>query len=339
MRTVVMLLCLAGLAQAAETLWLDELDLKGIAQDWREARRNQSVEGNALRIGGQTFERGIGTHANSRWGLDLHGTATQFSTQFSALVGVDDEVNGNPEASIEFFLVGDGKTLWKSGVMKAKQAAQAVEIDLTGVQNLKLLVTDGGNGDRYDHADWAMAKVLYTGAKPTPRSYQPRAPYILTPKPPATPRINGARVFGARPGNPFLFTIPATGDRPMTFAAENLPEGLALDPATGHITGSVTTAGGYTATLVARNALGEDRKELRIEIGETICLTPPLGWNSSGTAGRVRWMPKRSSPPPRPWPTPASSTTAGPTSTSTTPGRASGAAPSAPSSPTRSSPT
>ena len=56
---------------------------------------------------------------------------------------------------------------------------------------------------------------------------------VLTPKPGPEPRINGARVFGVRPGSPFLFTIPATGERPMTFAVENLPEGLVLDAATG----------------------------------------------------------------------------------------------------------
>ncbi len=47
----------------------------------------------------------------------------------------------------------------------------------------------------------------------------PVAPYILTPAAPATPRINGANVFGVRPGSPFLFTIPATGERPMEFSA------------------------------------------------------------------------------------------------------------------------
>ncbi|HUZ07465.1 MAG TPA: alpha-galactosidase, partial [Candidatus Paceibacterota bacterium] len=49
------------------------------------------------------------------------------------------------------------------------------------------------------------------------------APYILTPPAPHTPRINGPDVFGVRPGSPFLYTIPATGDRPMTFSADHLP--------------------------------------------------------------------------------------------------------------------
>ena len=37
--------------------------------------------------------------------------------------------------------------------------------------------------------------------------------YILTPKAAPTPRINGARIFGVRPGSEFLFTIAATGIR------------------------------------------------------------------------------------------------------------------------------
>ena len=71
----------------------------------------------------------------------------------------------------------------------------------------------------------------------------PVAPYILTPPAPATPRINGADVFGVRPGSPFLFTIPATGDRPMTFSVSHLPRGLKVDAATGRITGSLKKKG------------------------------------------------------------------------------------------------
>ncbi len=107
-----------------------------------------------------------------------------------------------------------------------------------------------------------------------------RAAEILTPKPPATPRINGARVFGVRPGSPFLFTIPATGDEPITFSAEGLPDGLTLDAKTGRITGKLAAAGEHKVKLTASNALGKDTKPLVIKVGEQICLTPPMGWNS-----------------------------------------------------------
>ena len=48
------------------------------------------------------------------------------------------------------------------------------------------------------------------------------APVILTPKPAATPCINGPKIFGVRPGSPFLYSIPASGYRPRTFSAVGL---------------------------------------------------------------------------------------------------------------------
>ena len=66
----------------------------------------------------------------------------------------------------------------------------------------------------------------------------------------------------------------------MTFSAEGLPKGLKLDPESGIISGKVKKAGTYKITLKATNDLGSDERELRIVIGNEICLTPPLGWNS-----------------------------------------------------------
>ena len=104
--------------------------------------------------------------------------------------------------------------------------------------------------------------------------------YILTPPAPATPRINGAKITGVRPGHPFLFQIPATGERPLTFTAKRLPRGLSLDPQTGLITGSVVKPGTYRVQLTAKNNLGAAKRELRVVVGENISLTPPMGWNS-----------------------------------------------------------
>src|SRR5581483_11109499 len=103
---------------------------------------------------------------------------------------------------------------------------------------------------------------------------------ILTPKPAAAPRLNNARVFGVRPGHPFFFQIAATGDRPMTFAADKLPAGLALDAARGLISGQLDAVGTFAVTLRATNAKGSAEAPLQIEVGEKIALTPPMGWNS-----------------------------------------------------------
>lgn len=120
-----------------------------------------------------------------------------------------------------------------------------------------------------------------------PAVQQPAAPavpdlsqYILTPKPAETPRINGARVFGVRLGSEFLYTVAATGVRPMTFSVENLPEGLKIDARTGQITGRIAAPGEYTVKLSAKNARGTYDRDLRIVVGDRIALTPPMGWNS-----------------------------------------------------------
>jgi alpha-galactosidase len=127
---------------------------------------------------------------------------------------------------------------------------------------------------------------------PSPPAATPAV--VLTPKASPKPRINSAKVFGVRPGSPFLFTIAATGDRPMTFAAAGLPAGLQLDPKTGRITGLLTTKGESVVTFRAQNALGVAEQKFKIVCGTQIGLTPAMGWNSwncfasAVTAGHVR---------------------------------------------------
>lgn len=96
------------------------------------------------------------------------------------------------------------------------------------------------------------------------------------------PKINLASVFGASPQKPFLLRIPATGERPMQFAAENLPEGLKLEG--NIISGSIAEEGNYEVTLIAENALGKASKQLVLEIApNNSIVTPLLGfttWNA-----------------------------------------------------------
>jgi hypothetical protein len=110
-------------------------------------------------------------------------------------------------------------------------------------------------------------------------------PYILTPYPPAKPKINGANVFGAHPNHQFLYKIPATGKKPLTFSVDSLPAGLKLDAATGIISGIISQKGDYRVTLMVHNKLGAATKKFTIKIGDLIGLTPALGWNSWNAFG------------------------------------------------------
>ena len=115
---------------------------------------------------------------------------------------------------------------------------------------------------------------------PTTTDQQPATAIVLTPRPAAAPRINGPSVFGLRPGAPLLYTIPATGERPMEFSIAALPSGLRVDPAHGRITGSLQERGEYQLVLKAQNSRGMAERKFKIVVGDRIALTPPMGWNS-----------------------------------------------------------
>jgi alpha-galactosidase len=103
---------------------------------------------------------------------------------------------------------------------------------------------------------------------------------LRTPLPPPTPHLNGPKIYGARPGRPFLYRIPCTGDRPIKFSAKNLPATLKLDRQTGIISGKTPEKPGeFLVTIRASNVLGADSRPLRIVVGDTLGLTPQMGWN------------------------------------------------------------
>jgi alpha-galactosidase len=270
----------SGAAEESKIVWLDELDVSKAFAGWGSSKVNKSVDGNVLTINAVKYERGIGTHSAGQFNIKLN----KDSVRFTGLVGVDYEIaaspNGRMTASIEFVVLGDDKLLWRSGVMKAKTSAKAFDIDVSGVDILRLLVSDGGDSINYDHADWVDAKFVVLGKRPIAIDPVRPKPYILTPKPGPKPHLTGAKIFGVRPGSEFLFTVTATGKRPMKFAAKDLPEGLSLDAETGRITGFIERRGEYKVKFIAENNVGRDERDFKIVVGDTICLTPPMGWNS-----------------------------------------------------------
>jgi alpha-galactosidase len=103
---------------------------------------------------------------------------------------------------------------------------------------------------------------------------------ILTPQPPLKPVINGPSVYGVRPGNDILYKIPVTGKQPTKVKVNNLPSGCVFDESSGIISGKIAGKGKYPVIIIATNKHGVDKKKFTLHVGETIALTPPMGWNS-----------------------------------------------------------
>ncbi|WP_257349004.1 endo-alpha-N-acetylgalactosaminidase family protein [Pseudalkalibacillus decolorationis] len=145
-----------------ETTYISDLDWLNASNGWGPVERDisnggqGSGDGQTLTINGETFEKGLGVHANSEVVYFLDGNASSFQ----AKVGVDDEMLDSSAASIVFQVWGDGKKLYDSGLMTAEDDAKNVDVNIEGVENLKLVVTDSGNGVGSDHGDWGAAKVI-----------------------------------------------------------------------------------------------------------------------------------------------------------------------------------
>lgn len=262
-------------AQNNTSLFLDDLSLQTYSEGIRPVIAKLNYLKSTIKIQGVPYSRGFGAQSPCVLSFMLDGNASRFSAE----VGVDD--SANKAIPLTFYVLADQKILFQSKAMNVGDPAVKIDVDLTGVKQLGLLITDtvGGLGNKRTNGNWANATLLIKEGF-TPGYVQNNDPkYILTPSPKKTPQINTAKVFGATPGNPVLFKVATTGQRPMQFSAVKLPSGLTISAETGIITGTVKQRGNYEVILKAKNKLGEATKKLIIKIGDTIALTPPIGWN------------------------------------------------------------
>jgi alpha-galactosidase len=262
---------------SAKTVYLSSLDLSKIPGEWHTVSKDNPADTNLLSIAGHKFDNGIDTRATSILGFDLKGKAKKFH----AAVGIDDDMLKRG-GTVDFIIIADNKIIWKSGTMRTGEGPNIADVPLDGVHELVLIASETRNASKEDHCVWADARIEMIEGEPIPTVPEDEKAVILTPPAPASPRINGARIYGVRPNHPFLYYIPATGDRPMKFSAKHLPKGLSLDSKTGIITGTITSPEKktYIVTFRAKNSKGKASREFKIVVGDKIALTPPMGWNS-----------------------------------------------------------
>ncbi|MEU4028525.1 NPCBM/NEW2 domain-containing protein [Streptomyces anulatus] len=142
----------AGKAWASDLVWLSETNGYGPAERDRSNGESGASDGKTLTLAGTTYEKGIGTHADSGIAIHLGGRCSAFTAD----VGIDDEINGYGE--VAFSVEGDGKVLWTSPKLTGASAALPVDVKLDGVRQVRLKVTDTNGSKTGDHGDWAAAK-------------------------------------------------------------------------------------------------------------------------------------------------------------------------------------
>ena len=144
---------------------------------WGSIAVNRNLSGGTLSINGKKYAKGLATHANSI----LLYSLPEGATRFTAFAGIDNTGSDQgSKSSMEFMVFASDPTIrkettdqWRGGnvtihvdptrqvvtsgfIGRAAGVQQAhIEADITGARKLYLVVTNGGDGLDYDHADWA----------------------------------------------------------------------------------------------------------------------------------------------------------------------------------------
>jgi len=142
------------------TRYLSDLAPNFVLNGWGTYQKDKSVIGQPLTISGVTYNKGLGAHAYS----ELHYPLSGNCSSFTATVGIDDEVPVG-QGHEAFQVWADGYLLFDSGFLSSGTPSQPVTVDLTGRQNLGLVVTDGvyrdgSPGTDWGHGDWGNAAIV-----------------------------------------------------------------------------------------------------------------------------------------------------------------------------------
>lgn len=131
--------------------WLSDSAWKAAKVGWgRPVVNRLPDEAMVIQVGGKLFERGLYAHAPSSYAYDLDRKWKKLSVGAGLASGHD--------GSVEFVIVGDGKTLWSSKRV-ADAELKKLELDIVGVKELVLKVEDGGDGNGSDWGVWVDPKL------------------------------------------------------------------------------------------------------------------------------------------------------------------------------------
>jgi hypothetical protein len=122
----------------------------GVAWSWAADR---TVKGHPLRLGSQTFDKGLGTHPRTTLVYDLSGKYRRFE----ALAGLD-PVTGR-RGAVEVRVLVDGRD-GLTTALTAGTDAKAIAVDVARAKELTLVVDYGPGGDVQDDVNWGDARLI-----------------------------------------------------------------------------------------------------------------------------------------------------------------------------------
>ena len=128
---------------------------KTILAPQQRYRLNRNCLDNPLSVAGNTYSWGLGVHANSVLTFEVGGNWSKFES----VIGIDDQMGAT--GSVVFMVLGDGKQLYKSPVIRGGVTpATVINVPIKGVKMLTLSVDATEDLDLGDVANWAGARLV-----------------------------------------------------------------------------------------------------------------------------------------------------------------------------------
>lgn len=267
------------LAASAVVTDLSSLPWVSATAGWGTVQLNKSIAGNTLTLDGVTYASGIGTHAASQIVYNLGGAYTNFISD----VGIDAEETAGT-GYVDFQVLGDGKLLFDSGVLTNTSPIVSLDVNVTGVQTLTLLATNGIAGDiDYDHSDWAGARLISTPAPAAPASTAAvagaanlhaisaadivTAPAAVLPPPWVNASIGSVNVLGSASAAAGVLTVMGAGSG-IGGATDSLDYAYQSLAGNGSIVARLTSAepGSDEAGITIRESLAGNAKAVSLVI-------------------------------------------------------------------------
>lgn len=261
-----------------EYIRLSSLEIEKTKCGWENhlPKKDKSIDGNKITVGGKVYESGVGTHGPSQIIIKLNGSVTDFYT----VLGVDDEVKeaGNFDYHVYVKAEGGATEDVAKGTIN-RFSNQSVEIHADNLSGWKYLYLETSNGtdgtNTCDHVDWANAYLVFQDQNST-------RPCIVSAEELTTKLACATTVF-SQPNVRFMQKVRSTVTGAQ-LSVSNLPAGLTWNAARNIVEGVVAEEGVYTYQINVTVDGETTSEDVTLTVSSSLQHPVPfmgwLSWNS-----------------------------------------------------------
>lgn len=261
-----------------EYIRLSSLEIEKTKCGWENhtPKKDKSINGNDITIGGKVYESGVGTHGPSQIIIKLNGSVTDFYT----VLGVDDEVKEAGNFDYHVYVKAEGgatEDVAKGTINRFSNQSVDIHADnLSGWKYLYLETSNGTDGtNTSDHVDWANAYLVFQDQNST-------RPCIVSAEELTTKLACATTVF-SQPNVRFMQKVRSTVTGAQ-LSVSNLPAGLTWNAARNIVEGVVAEEGVYTYQINVTVDGETTSEDVTLTVSSSLQHPVPfmgwLSWNS-----------------------------------------------------------